>query len=79
MKGNIAVALPEELSKQVVELQKKLKLKSPGEVIIKALSLLELSMGRKVELKDGDDTLRINTFQDILQSIKIEDIKDKEE
>lgn len=75
----LAFALPENLSKKVRSLQKKLDLKTPGDVIIKALSLLELSMGRKVELKDDDDTIRIKSFEGMRQSIKIEDIEEKTE
>ena len=79
MKGNLAVALPKRLTQKVVELQKQLGLKSPGEVILKALSLLELSMGRKVELKDREDTLEIKSFEDLRQSIKVKSLKQKEE
>ncbi len=73
MKGNVAVALPKKLSKRVMKMQKELDLKSPGEVVVRALSLLELSMGRKVELKDNEDTLEINSFKKLRQSIKLED------
>lgn len=76
MKGNIAIVLPKKLSKRVIALQKKLHLKSPGEVIIKALSLLELSLGRKIELKDSEKTLEIESFKNMRQSIKIEDKED---
>jgi hypothetical protein len=78
MKGNLAVALPEKLSKKVRKLQEQMDLKSPGEVILKALSLLELSMGRKVELKDDDDTFEIKSFEGLKQSIKLDDIEEKE-
>lgn len=79
MKGNLAVALPEKLTEKVIALQKKLNLKSPGEVILKALSLLELSMGRKVELKDKEETLEIKSFEDLKQSIKVEALKEKQD
>ena len=75
MKGNIAVVLPKKLTKKVLALQKKLNLKSPGEVILKALSLLELSIGRKIELKDKEETLEINSFEDLRQSIKLESLE----
>jgi len=78
MKGNLAIALPKKLTKKVVALQKQLGLKSPGEVILKALSLLELSIGRKVELRDDDETLEIKSFQGLRQSIKVDSL-DKEE
>lgn len=78
MEGNIAFAFPKNLTKKVLKLQKELGLKSPGEVILKALSLLELSIGRKVELKDKDDTLEISSFEDLRQSIKLEEIDSEE-
>lgn len=74
MKGNLAVALPKRLTQKVIELQNQLGLKSPGEVILKALSLLELSMGRKVELTDSEETLEIKSFEDLRQSIKVESL-----
>ena len=73
MSSKIAVVLPENLSEKVEKLQKELELASPGEVILRALSLLELSMGRKVELKDSNQTLEINEFKKLRQSIQISD------
>ncbi|MBN2015229.1 hypothetical protein JW766_00140 [Candidatus Dojkabacteria bacterium] len=78
MKGNLAVAFPKKLTETVVKLQKELGLKSPGEVILKALSLLELSMGRKVQLKDDKETLEIKSLQGLKQSVKVEELPDKE-
>ena len=76
MKGNIAIVLPKKLSKKVSEMQKEFGLKSPGEVLVKALSLLELSMGRKVELKDKDETLNISSFEGLRQSVKVEELEE---
>ena len=76
MKGNIAVALPKKLTKKVLGMQKDLNLKTPGEVIVKALSLLELSMGRKIELKNKKETLKIDTFEGLRQSVKVLSIED---
>lgn len=79
MKGNLAIALPEKLSKKVKNLQKSLGLKTPGEVIVKAISLLELSMGRKVKMSDNDESIEINSFKGLRQSIKIETLEQEKE
>jgi len=78
MNKNIAFALPENLSKKIIELQKEMNLKTPGEVILKALSLLELSMGREVEIKDEEKKYRIKSFENYRQSIKIDNISSED-
>ncbi len=78
MNNNIAIALPKNLTKRVRLLQKQLGLKTQGEVILKALSLLEISMGRKIELKDKNKTFEINTFENLKQSIKLDNEKIKQ-
>lgn len=77
--NNLAFALPENLSQKVKDLQKQLGLNTPGEVILKALSLLELSIGREVQMKDGKETLQIQGFKNYRQSITLEDIEEKTE
>ncbi len=49
---NLAFVFPPSLSRRLKYLQSKMNAKSPGEVIIKALTLLELSMDKKIELSD---------------------------
>jgi len=78
MNKNIAFALPENLSKKIIELQKEMNLKTPGEVILKALSLLELSMGREVDIKDEEKKYRIKSFENYMQSIKIDNISSED-
>lgn len=75
----LVFALPPKLSKKVRELQEELDLNTPGEVVIKALSLLELSMGRNVELKDDDETIRIKSFGKLRQSVTLDDIEENQE
>ncbi|MBU0976504.1 MAG: hypothetical protein ABIE03_02075 [Patescibacteria group bacterium] len=76
MKGKLAVTFPRDLTRKIERIQKQMDLKTPGEVILKALSLLELSIGRKVELSDKGDTFEINSFEHLRQSIKFEDVEE---
>ncbi|MDD3647695.1 MAG: hypothetical protein PHS44_04315 [Candidatus Dojkabacteria bacterium] len=79
MKGKLAVTLPRNLTRKIEDIQKQMDLKTPGEVILKALSLLELSMGRKVELKDKDETFEIKSFENLRQSIKLDDVEKEDD
>lgn len=54
-KNNLAFVFPPELSKRIKRLQKDMASESAGEVLIKAISLLELSLGRKLEISEGDN------------------------
>ena len=65
---NVAVVLPPKLSKEVKKIQKEMHLNSPGEVIAKGLSLLWLSMGRKVKLESGRERLEIDDFKEFNQT-----------
>ena len=49
---NLAFVFPPGLSRKIKSLQKDIGANSAGEVLVKAISLLELSLGRKVEMKD---------------------------
>lgn len=55
-KENLAFVFPASLSNRLKLIQSKMDAKSPGEVIAKALTLLELSLDKKIEL--SDDTQR---------------------
>ncbi|HEC64663.1 MAG TPA: hypothetical protein ENI23_05185 [bacterium] len=77
-KDNLAFALPPKLSKDVKRMQKELKLSSPGAVIKKALSLLELSIGRTVKLESKDKfEIEINDFEGYRQTVTYESKKDE--
>ncbi|HEX9804865.1 MAG TPA: hypothetical protein VGA67_04230 [Candidatus Dojkabacteria bacterium] len=52
--GKTAYILPPKLSSIVEKIQKELGLNEPGEVITKAIELLDYSIGRKVILEDKD-------------------------
>jgi len=49
---NLAFVFPPGLSKKIKRLQKDIDARSAGEVLIKAISLLEFTLGRKLEVKD---------------------------
>jgi len=66
---NIAFVLPPKLSEEVKKIQKEMNLKSSGEVISKALALLQLSMGRKVRFESNDEKLSIDSFKEYNQTI----------
>ena len=66
---NIAFVLPPKLSEEVKRIQKEMNLKSPGEVITKALALLQLSMGRRVKFESNKEKLSINSFKGFNQTI----------
>ena len=70
---NVAVVLPPNLSKEVKKIQKEMKLKSPGEVITKGLSLLKLAMGRRVKLESGSEKLEIDDFKEFNQTFTYTD------
>lgn len=53
---NLAFVFPPNQSKRIKALQKKLGVNSAGEVLMKALALLEITAGKKVEIRGKDKT-----------------------
>ncbi len=70
---NVAFVLPPNLSKEVKRIQKEMQLSSPGKVIVKALALLQLSMGRKVKLEEKKKELTIKDFESFNQTVTFDD------
>lgn len=70
---NLAFVFPEGLSKRIKALQNDMKVKSASEVLVKAISLLELSIGRKVEIKDGkgEQKWEVDEFEDYDRRVEI--------
>ena len=75
MKNNkqIAYLASEEISSKIQKLQEELNLKSPGEVIAIALQLIEMSMGREVEFKDGNKIYRTKKFSNLNQTVILDE------
>jgi hypothetical protein len=69
----IAFLADKELAKKIRSMQDTLHLKTPGEVVSRALSLMELSMGRKLELWDNDKKIKIDDFSKFNQTVIVED------
>ena len=74
---NVAVVLPPNLSEEVKKIQKEMKLKSPGEVISKGLSLLKIAMGRRVRLESGGEKLEIDDFKEFNQTFTYDGTEEK--
>jgi len=74
-KQNLAFVFPPGLSKRIKNLQQDLEAKSAGEVLVKAISLLEISIGRKLEIKDDEDKRKweIDEFEDLSRTVEIKD------
>ncbi len=70
---NVAFVLPPNLSKEVKRMQKEMDLNSPGGVILKALALLQMSMGRKVKLEEKKKQLVIKDFENFNQTVQFEE------
>lgn len=68
---NLAFVFPPGLSKRIRKLQTDLGLKSASEVLVKALSLLEVSFGRTIEIKDKDEKWEINEFEEYEKTVSI--------
>ena len=62
-----------DLSEKIAELQKELNLNSPGEVIALALSLIEISMGRELEISDAKKST------EVLLALSVESRKEVDE
>lgn len=68
----------EDLSGRIKDMQKELNLKSPAEVIAMGLSLLELSVGRNIEIQEKDKKYKIKDLAKYNQTFAIEDDGDSE-
>ena len=71
---NLAFVFPEGLSRRIKALQDDMNARSAGEVLVKAISLLELSIGRKVEIKEskGDGgRWEVDEFEDYNRRVDI--------
>ncbi|MBN1331972.1 hypothetical protein JW978_03750 [Candidatus Dojkabacteria bacterium] len=70
---NLAFVFPEGLSRRIKALQNDMKVKSASEVLVKAISLLELSIGRKVELKDknSEQKWEVDEFEEYKRRVEI--------
>ena len=62
-----------DLSEKIKKLQQELNLDSPGKVIAMALSLVELSLGREVELWDNEKKIKISKFKNHRQTITLDE------
>jgi len=67
----ITFVAPRKVSSKIKQLQEQLKLDSPGEVLSMALSMLELALGREVELKDKKGSYHISKFSKYHQTVEI--------
>lgn len=69
---NLAFVFPPRLSRKIKDLQKDMGAKSAGEVLIKAISLLEVSVGRKVEIQDENtQKWEIDEFEDHKKRVEL--------
>lgn len=70
---NVTVMFPEGLTKRIKRLQERMGMDSAGEVLVKALSLLEISVGRTIEVKDKNASHRweIDEFRKFEKITKI--------
>lgn len=69
--GSTAFILPPKLSSKVDRIQKEMGLNEPGKVITKAIELLDISIGRKVILKDNSKTFQIDDLEDYSKTREI--------
>lgn len=65
-----AFVASKHLSKHIDELRVKLGLETNAEVISMALSMLELSLGRNVEVKDRKGNMQVNKFADYQPTVE---------
>jgi len=72
----IAFVPSSELKQKLDKLQHEMKLESPAEVISLALSMLEISLGRDVELADNTSRYKISRFAKYNQTVSFEDHDD---
>ncbi len=70
-----AYILPEKLEEKVQRIQKELGLKDSGQVLSKAIELLDVSIGRKVVLeeKKKDRSLHITDLEEYNQTVILND------
>ena len=70
---NLAFVFPEGLSRRIKALQSDMKVKSASEVLVKAISLLELSIGRKLEIRDSkaDQKWEVDEFENYERRVEI--------
>ncbi|MBD3281000.1 hypothetical protein GF389_05820 [Candidatus Dojkabacteria bacterium] len=70
---NLAFVFPNGLSKRIKALQTDMKANSAGEVLVKAISLLELSIGRRIEIKDKqtESKWEVDEFEDYERRVDI--------
>ncbi len=70
---NLAFVFPPGLSKKIKRLQSDMNAKSAGEVLLKALALLELSLGRKVQIKgESSRKWEVDDFEELDRSVDID-------
>lgn len=71
---NIAYVLSPKMATKVEKIKTELGLKEPSEVLTKAIELLDLSMGRRVILKEKESraSWRIDDLEDFKQTVKVD-------
>ncbi|KXK27338.1 MAG: hypothetical protein TR69_WS6001000213 [candidate division WS6 bacterium OLB20] len=62
-----------ELNEKLKRLQEEMHLGSAAEVISLALSMLEISLGREVEVRDSKHSYRISKFSRYNQTVTLDD------